>query len=169
MEDWTLVRTKDGKAGWVLSRMLVMAIPDEVAQYSEGARITSYFPLAEVNDDGVKKHHWLWTTSRDENLPYDFQSFRVFTYVVRRHRYETAYIERNIEGYYPVSVTPGGVPRFSLILRDEDGKLYKKTWLMEGYMVRKVGEEPYVPAAKDKDSDKKDTSLTNKIRTLLDQ
>ena len=146
MEDWTLVRTKDGKAGWVLSRMLVMAIPDEVAQYSEGARITSYFPLAEVNDDGVKKHHWLWTTSRDENLPYDFQSFRVFTYVVRRHRYETAYIERNIEGYYPVSVTPGGVPRFSLILRDEDGKLYKKTWLMEGYMVRKVGEEPYVPA-----------------------
>ena len=34
MEDWNLIRTKDGKAGWVLSRMLVMAIPDEVAQYS---------------------------------------------------------------------------------------------------------------------------------------
>ena len=107
MEDWNLVRTKDGKAGWVLSRMLVMAIPDEVAQYSEGARITSYFPLATVEDEGVTKHHWIWTTSREEGLPYDFQSFRIFTYVVRRHRFETALIERNIEGYYPIQATPG--------------------------------------------------------------
>ena len=51
MEDWNLVRTKDGKAGWVLSRMLVMAIPDEVAQYSEGARITSLFPSREPSED----------------------------------------------------------------------------------------------------------------------
>ena len=44
LEDWTYIRTKDGKAGWVLSRMLTMSIPDEVAQYAEGHRITSYFP-----------------------------------------------------------------------------------------------------------------------------
>src|SRR4051794_32140390 len=40
LEDWSLIRTKDGKAGWVLSRMLNMTIPDEVAQYAEGHRIT---------------------------------------------------------------------------------------------------------------------------------
>ena len=169
MEDWTLVRTKDGKAGWVLSRMLVMAIPDEVAQYSEGARITSYFPLAEVNDDGVIKHHWLWTTVRDEGLPYEFQSFRVFTYVLRRHRYETAYIERNIEGYYPVEVKSGATPVFSLILRGPDGKLYKKTWRLEGYLVHKISEEPYTPPASENSPEKTDPSLTDKIRDLLDQ
>ena len=55
LEDWYLVRTKDGKAGWVLSRMVSMAIPDEVAQYAEGHRITSYFSLGKVDDDGVQK------------------------------------------------------------------------------------------------------------------
>ena len=122
-----------------------------------------------MHDEGVTKHHWLWTTIREEAVPYEFQSFRVFTYVVKRHRYETAYIERNIEGYYPVEVTRGANPRFSLILRGEDGKLYKKTWQMEGYMVRKVGEELYTPPGEDKDGDKKDDSITDKIRSLLDQ
>jgi hypothetical protein len=168
MEDWTLVRTKDGKAGWVLSRMLVMAIPDEVAQYAEGARITSYFPLAEVNDDGQIKHHWLWTTIRDNGVPYQYDSFRIFTYVVRRHRYETAYIERDVEGYYPTEVIPGAVPKFSLILRGDDGRLYRKTWIMEGYMVRKIAEEPYIPKSSDAPEQTKDPSISDKIRSLLD-
>jgi uncharacterized protein YgiM (DUF1202 family) len=143
LEDWSLVRTADGHAGWVLSRNLVMAIPDEVAQYSEGARITSYFPLAEVRDAEAVKHHWLWTTMRQPGQPYQFDSFRVFVYVARRHRYETAYIERRIEGYYPVEVTPGATPRFSLIIRGEDGNLYRKSYVLEGYNVRKVGEQQY--------------------------
>jgi hypothetical protein len=167
MEDWTLVRTKEGRAGWVLSRMLVMAIPDEVAQYAEGARITSYFPLAEVNDEGQIKHHWLWTTIREDNVPYEYDSFRVFTYVLKRHRYETAYIERNVEGYYPSEATPGALPKFSLILRGADGKLYKKTWIMEGYMVRKVAEEPYEPKASDA-PEKKSDGITDTLRSLLD-
>jgi SH3-like domain-containing protein len=170
MEDWTLVRTKDGKAGWVLSRMLVMAIPDEVAQYAEGARITSYFLLGTVMDEGVTKHHWLWTTVREDDAPHDFDSFRVFTYVVRKHRYETAYIERSIEGYYPTEAKPGTIPRFSLILRNpDDGKLYRKTWIMEGYLTRKVAEEPYVPAKGEDDAEKPADSLTDKLRSLLDE
>src|SRR6266446_673619 len=45
MDDWSLVRTAGGQSGWVLTRLLFMAIPDDVAQYAEGRRITSYFPL----------------------------------------------------------------------------------------------------------------------------
>ena len=167
MEDWTLVRTKDGKAGWVLSRMLILAIPDEVAQYAEGARITSYFPLATVQDEGMTKHHWLWTTVREDGVPYDFDSFRVFTYVVKRHRYETAYIERNIEGYFPVTAEAGGTPKFSLILREADGKKYKKTWIMEGYMVRKVADEIYTEP--DGEAVVSDMSLADRLRSLLPQ
>jgi hypothetical protein len=168
MEDWSLVRTKDGKAGWVLTRMLVMAIPDEVAQYAEGARITSYFPLAEVNDEGQIKHHWLWTTRRNDAVPYHFDSFRVFTYVLKRHRYETAYIERNIEGYYPVEVTPGSLPKFSLVLRGADGQLYKKTWVLEGYMTRKVGEELYTLAEDEDHPAKPEPTLADRLRALMD-
>lgn len=143
MEDWTLVRTKDGHAGWVLTRNLVMSIPDEVAQYSEGARITSYFVLADVQDGDQTRHHWLWTTIRDGGQPYQFDSFRVFIYMLRRHRYETALIERRVEGYYPVVVERGATPRFTLILRGNDGKLYRKTWVLEGYNARKIAEAPY--------------------------
>jgi SH3-like domain-containing protein len=101
-DHWSLVRTPDGQAGWVLTRRLRMAIPDEVAQYAEGRRIVSYFSLGSVDDGAQKKDIWLWTTVADGQQPYDFDSFRVFVLSLRRHRYETQYIERNLKGYAPV-------------------------------------------------------------------
>ena len=169
MEDWNLVRTKDGKAGWVLSRMLVMAIPDEVAQYSEGARITSYFMLGDVEDEGVTEHHWLWTTFRAKTASVRLPELPRFYIRREAAQVRDRVIERNIEGYYPIEVTPGTTPRFSLILRDADGKLYKKTWVMEGYICRKVGEELYTPPEDEKDVDEKDESISDKIRSLLDK
>src|SRR5690606_11132905 len=101
-------------------------------------------------------------------VPHEFDSFRLFTYVVRKHRYETAYIERNVEGYYPVEVHPGAMPRFSLVLRGDDGKLYKKTWLMEGYIVRKIAEEPYDPPDDAiTGPPEEEPSLADRLRTYL--
>jgi hypothetical protein len=176
MEDWSLVRTKNGHAGWVLTRNLVMAIPDEVAQYSEGARITSYFALGDVQDGDQTKHHWLWTTSRGGGKPYQFDSFRVFIYMLRRHRYETAYIERGIEGYYPVTVERGATPKFSLILRSEDGKLYRKTWVLEGYNTRKIAEVEYdmpkdksPPSDEDYEDEEDEASDEDEALSLVDR
>jgi hypothetical protein len=57
-----------------------------------------------------------------------------------------------------------------LILRNpDDGKLYRKTWIMEGYLTRKVAEEPYVPAKGEDDAEKPADSLTDKLRSLLDE
>jgi hypothetical protein len=146
MDDWSLVRLRNGKAGWALSINLRMNIPDEVAQYNEGARITSYFSLGTVRDGEEVKHNWLWTTMYGAGKPYEFDSFRVFVWVVKRHRYETAYIERNVEGYYPGEAQPGKTPIFSLILRDpDDGKLYRKTYAFEVYRVVLRRTEPWEP------------------------
>ncbi len=143
-DDWSLVRIPDGRAGWVLTRMLVMAIPDEVAQYAEGHQITSYFSLGTVGDGEQTKQHWLWTTLATPLKPYEFDSFRVFVWNARRHRYETAYIERNLVGYFPVELEPPPpgestpTPNFSVLVRDKDGRIYRKRFGLAGYRVRLI-------------------------------
>jgi hypothetical protein len=149
MEDWTLVRTKDGQCGWVLSRNLIMSIPDEVAQYAEGKRITSYFDLGLVKDEEKgDKHNWLWTTS-GRIQPFDFDAWRVFLWNRRRHRYETSYRQRDVEGYFPVSVDPedGSVfgRTFHLVTRDEDGKMRRRTYVFDTVRVHLTNTELYEP------------------------
>ena len=145
MDDWTQVRTEDGKVGWVLSRMLNMAIPDEVAQYAEGHRITSYFNMGLVHDGDITKPNWLWTTQSKDNASYDFDSFRYFIWNPRHHRYETAYIQRKVIGYYPIEAEAGSPPKFTLLMQDEDdGKLYRYFYIYDIYRVRLVDKQPYV-------------------------
>ncbi len=149
LEDWTLVRTKDGAIGWVLARNLMMSIPDEVAQYAEGKHITSFFELGTVEDEEKgKKHSWLWTTSAAAEVP-DFDSWRVFLWNRRRHRYETSYRQRDVEGYFPVHVDspdPGGLGRaFYLITKDDDGKFRRRCYRFDGVRVHLAGTEDYRP------------------------
>ncbi|HTX33618.1 MAG TPA: SH3 domain-containing protein [Bryobacteraceae bacterium] len=156
-DDWSLVRTASGQSGWVLTRRLVMAIPDEVAQYAEGKRIVSYFPLTSVMDGGQKKSFWLWTTSESGPQPYDFESFRVFIWSLKRHRYETAYIERNIHGFAPVLVhdvdyapqtrsrgeaETEKYPGFSVCEEDDSGQRQRREYALLGNIVRFAGEQP---------------------------
>jgi len=142
MDDWTQLRTPDGRVGWVLSSMVNMAIPDEVAQYSEGHRITSYFQMGTVHDGDMVKPNWLWTTQSRSNAPYDFDSFRYFIWNPRHHRYETAYVQRNVIGYYPIEAQAGSPPKFTLLMQDEDdGKLYRYYYIYDIYRVRLVGRQ----------------------------
>jgi hypothetical protein len=158
MEDWSLIRTIRGESGWVLTNKTYMAIPDDVAQYAEGHRITSYFPLSDVQDEDKVKHHWLWTTIGVSSASYDFDSFRVFIWNVRRHRYETAYIERKVRGYFPVKlekVTYGTpvktrtgeaasnvYPGFSVCVEKKDGGRYRRSFAFMVNIVRFAGEKP---------------------------
>ncbi len=150
LEDWSLVRTKDNQCGWVLSRNLVMSIPDEVAQYAEGKRITSYFDLGSVQDEekGLK-HNWLWTTaSRLE--PYDFDAWRVFLWNRHHHRYETSYRQRDLEGYFPVHVDAPDANAlgrtFELITKDDDGKFRRRAYMFDGTRVHLTATEDYQPS-----------------------
>lgn len=100
-DDWTLIRAENGQSGWVLTNNLYLAIPDEVAQYAEGHRITSYFSLGKIQDGEQKKDIWLWTTSDELGEDHDFDGYRVFVWSLRHHRYETAYIQRRERGFFP--------------------------------------------------------------------
>jgi hypothetical protein len=165
LDDWDLVRTKDGTVGWVLARNLYMAVPDDVAQYAEGKRITAYLALGDVRDGDDVKHNWLWTTADSSLKTAEFDSFRVFVWSKSRHRYETAFIERNVTGFYPVEladvnagelVKKSGGRRgardrdqnadqekgFSVIVQDKDGALYKRVYGFSGYHVRLISKTP---------------------------
>ena len=151
MEDWSLVRTQTNQVGWVLSHNLMMSIPDDVAQYANGRHITSYFDLGTVNDEKRgQKHNWLWTTA-SELQPVDFDSWRVFLWNRRHHRYETSYRQHDLEGYFPVQVDPqdpGSLGRtFKLITKDDDGKFRRRTYLFDGTRVHLIATEDYRPGA----------------------
>ena len=150
-DGWSLIRTPGGQSGWVLTRLVSMAIPDEVAQYAEGKRIVSYFPLGQIEDDDKKKNIWLWATTSDSKQPWDFDSFRVFVWSLRRHRYETGYIERNLKGYAPVLLKEvemasksgsSKYPGFSICMEKKDGPRVRREYALIGVAVRFAGEQP---------------------------
>jgi hypothetical protein len=153
MEDWSLVRSVEGRAGWVLTRALTMTIPDDVAQYAEGHRITSWFALGEVTaEDGTIKKHYLWTTIPRGGREFEFDGLRVFIFNARRKRYETAFRLRDVKGYYPsavhpVEVTAGkktyNVTGFSVVLETPEGQLERRTYAFEGYRVRLISTSPW--------------------------
>ena len=160
MEDWLLVRDQSGHTGWVLSRMVDLDVPLEVAQYSEGQRIVSFFVLNKVEDAGKKVPQYLvLLTENKDGLPWDFDQVRIFTWNVKRHRYETAYRERRLVGVFPVNVgsadfgKEGVLPAFTLRVKDDDGRVLDKNYKLNGPIVRRVlapGEEQVVVKRKRK-------------------
>jgi uncharacterized protein YgiM (DUF1202 family) len=145
-EDWFLVRDQHRRSGWVLARMLDVDVPLEVAQYAEGQRIIADFVLNTVNDAGkpVPQYLLLLNEPRDGE-PQDFNQLRVFTWNLRRHRYETAYRERNLFGVLPATVgtqdfggKEGKLPVFTVRLRDANGNLAQREYKMNGVIVRRV-------------------------------
>jgi hypothetical protein len=151
-EDWWLVRDAQGHAGWLLARMVDEDIPLEIAQYAEGQRIVAYFVLNQVPDQGKQVGQYLVAlTEPKDGLPFDFNQIRVFTWNLRRHRYETAYRERKLEGVLPIRVgqqnfeKEGVLPTFTLRARDDSGVVEERTYKLNGPIVRRVlapGEQP---------------------------
>ena len=171
MEDWWLVRDSKGDTGWLYSRMMDVDVPDAIMRYSEGQRVVGAYVLATVNDpeapqdDKNIREYVTVLSPYKAGLPYDFDQVRVFIWNVKKHRYETAFRERNIEGYLPVEVRmakdPYGTsptsmmeaPTFSFHVLSEDApvvipdpvtgavvpsKTNLKTYRLEGNLVRRL-------------------------------
>lgn len=151
IEDWWLVRDSHGRVGWVLARMVDLDVPLDVAQYAEGQRIVAFFVLDQVPDGDKKVAQYLTVlTEPKDGLPFDFNQIRVFTWNVKRHRYETAYRER-MDGVLPVKVSQedfgkeGMLPTFTLRVLDDKGNVTERKYKLNTPIVRRVlapGEEP---------------------------
>jgi len=157
IEDWWLVRDSHNRVGWVLARMVDLDVPLDVAQYAEGQRIVAFFLLNQVQDGDKKVAQYLTVvTEPKDGLPFDFNQIRVFTWNVKRHRYETAYRER-MQGVLPVTVAQesfdkeGLLPVFVLRVQDDSGKVSERKYKLNTPIVRRVyapGEQPVRATAK---------------------
>ena len=156
MEDWWLARDAQGRTGWVLTRMVDIDVPLDIAQYAEGQRIQAFFVLDEVSDGDKKVPEYLVLLSEaKDGMPFDYNQCRVFTWNVRKHRYETAYRERNLDGVFPVTVThenfdkEGNLPVFILRVRGASGEPVERKYKLNTPIVRRVlapGEKQEKPA-----------------------
>jgi len=145
MEDWWLVRDADGRVGWVLGRMIDLDVPLDVAQYAEGQRIVACVVLNKVRDGDkdVPQYLMLLSESKD-GMPFDYNQARVFTWNVRRHRYETAYRERKLNGVLPVTISEedfgkeGRLSTFTLHVKDDSGNTAERKYKMNTPIVHRV-------------------------------
>jgi SH3-like domain-containing protein len=144
-EDWWLVRDEGGRVGWVLARMVDVDVPLDIAQYAEGQRFVAFFALNEVPDGDKKVPQYLCLlTEPHDGLPYDFDQIRVFTWNVRKHRYETAYREHGLNGVLPVTVTQenfdkeGTLPVFKVRVKDDAGNVSERKYKLNTPIVRRV-------------------------------
>jgi SH3-like domain-containing protein len=159
MEDWWMIRNTSGRVGWVLGRMLDLDVPLDIAQYAEGQRIVSCSLINAVQDGDKKVGQWVaLVTDPKDGLPYDFNQIRVFTWNLKRHRYETAYRERKLFGMLPVKVdrqefgNEGVQPTFTIQVQDANGQDSQRTYRLAGTMVRRVVAEEPTSAAADRSS-----------------
>lgn len=169
LEDYWLVRDSAGHVGWVRGRTLDEDVPDAVAGLAEGQKIVGAYVLKTVNDPessvpGGKVPEYVTLLSPwKDGLPYDFDQVRVFTWNTKKHRYETAYRERNIAGYLPITVSQQTFgnqqePVFSFRVATGDamaidtqtgmvrpGATTTESYHMEGVIVRRIGDQPPPP------------------------
>ena len=137
---WVKVRPTPTEVGWVLAGSLEFDIPSDIAQYSEEYIYAAVKTINRVQDPLAGQINWYVIGERrvgsDPNI--DFQGIRVFTWNMKKHRYETAFRSKGIRGVYPLEVGHEGVnPTFRIYELTQDGTTkIARDFVMYGVIVR---------------------------------
>jgi len=138
---WYLIRT-DASAGWVLGRFVALDPPEQLAAYAQGANMVAWLVLKKVDDGGQAVPEYI-TADRLGTQEADFSHIRVFTWWIKNHKYVTAYVESDLNGYFPIRVAEvDGTPYFRLRLMDDQGQKYQKVYGLFDTITRTVGTVP---------------------------
>jgi hypothetical protein len=131
-------------AGWVVGRFIELDLPDQVREgtASAGIRPIAWFEINRVADPSGEKPQYLVAGARGaEGQPCDFTTLRVFTWHVKKSRYETAYIENNLCGELPVRLAKSakGEPEFRF--REMGAKKDERGYRMTQTVVRRIRQD----------------------------
>jgi|HubBroStandDraft_5_1064220.scaffolds.fasta_scaffold05074_5 hypothetical protein len=160
-EDWWLIRANtpdEGPlAGWVLGRFVELDVPAPLPDYANaaGMRIVGWFDLNHVNDQNgaAKPQYLLVGTHGPEGQPCDFSLMRVYTFAAKKDRYETAFIDSDVCGRLPITIskqaTPGGDVEFAFQDITTSGLEDRKYKLIQT-VVRRVDDNRKAPPQKRK-------------------
>jgi hypothetical protein len=153
-EDWLLVRTRSAEkkgavdlAGWLLGKYVQLDLPRPLGDLvsTSGMRAVGWQALNFVADpsSGKKWQYLVLGAHGPEGQPCDFSMLRVYTWGVRRQRYETAFIDGKVCGKLPVKVIQpsGGAADVTFAFQDiGEGAPKERTYRMHQTIVRRVKE-----------------------------
>src|SRR5262249_48964301 len=112
----------------------------------------AFFVLDQVPDGDKKVPQYLVLLGPPrDGAPFDYDQVRVFTWNVKRHRYETAYREHHLEGVLPVTLAQenferaGQLPVFVLRVKADGGGLSERKYKLNSPIVRRVIEPGAAP------------------------
>jgi hypothetical protein len=130
-------------AGWVVARFVELDLPDPVREGAASANIRplAWFELNRVSNPSGDKPQYLVAAARGpEGQVCDFTALRVYTWYVKKSRYETAFIENNLCGQFPIRLDKGpkGEPQFRF--RVMDGNKEERVYRLTQTVVRRVRE-----------------------------
>jgi len=139
---WIKVRVSPTEVGWLLGGVLDYEAPAGIGGYMEGSNYSAIKPLNTVEDSELGPIIWYVVGERRPGAPPEvaFDGIRVFTWNLKKHRYETAYRIKGIRGAYPLTVgKEGGNPTFQFSEMAEDGSLKPpRKFVMNGVIVREA-------------------------------
>jgi hypothetical protein len=137
---WLKVRPAPTEVGWMLSGALEFDIPGDIAQYSEEYTYAVVKIINRVQDPIAGQINWyLVGERRPGHDPYaDFEGIRLFTWNMKKHRYETAFRVKGLRGVYPLEIGQDGPnPTFRVNELDDDGTTkVQHDYVMNGVIVR---------------------------------
>jgi hypothetical protein len=131
-------------AGWVIARFIELDLPDPVRDGANSANIrpVAWFELNRVSDASGDKIQYLVAAARgSEGQACDFTTLRVYTWNLKKERYETAFIENDVCGKLPIRVgkSPKGEPEFRF--QEMDGNKEERVYRLMQTVVRRIRED----------------------------
>lgn len=134
-------------AGWVLGRFIEMSLPGTLRDYatSSGMHPVAWFVLNRIQtSQGEKPQYLVAGTMGGEGQSCDFSLIRVYTWGGGRSRYETAYVESDICGYFPITVDKSagkGDPVFRFTALSQKEPREDRIYVMHQTVVRRVRQD----------------------------